>query len=174
MSTRAFRLSFLPRGNVGGTGGIGGILAPILPGLLPLIPGIGGQPLLPQDDPMRPTLPVPTGGVPMPTGPVGSGAPPVFQGGCGPTPRGRGQRLNPRFIEGRGAVCPTGFHLSKTLGCCVPNRRMNPLNPRALSRSTRRLVAFSRKIKATEKALRRLAPPSRRRALPAKGCTVCK
>jgi len=174
MSTRAFKFSLgVPVGGFAPRGG-GGIPGDIIDLGVGLIPGIIGG-LVPGNDPMRPTLPVPTGGgVPMPTGPVGGTAPPVFRGGCGPTPAGRGKRLTPRFIEGKGNVCPTGFHMSKTLGCCVPNRRMNPLNPRALSRSTRRLSAFQRRIKSTEKALRKLAPPQRRRALPAKGGCGCK
>lgn len=42
-------------------------------------------------------------------------------------------------------------------------RRMNVLNPKALSRSTRRLAGFNRRSKAVEKQLRKLCPPSRRR-----------
>lgn len=47
-----------------------------------------------------------------------------------------------------------------------PRRRMNVLNPRALSRSTRRLAGFQKRATKVEKVLRRLAPPSRRRAAP--------
>jgi len=43
-------------------------------------------------------------------------------------------------------------------------RRMNPLNPRALSRATRRLASFNRRSKSVEKQLRKLVPASRRRA----------
>lgn len=46
-----------------------------------------------------------------------------------------------------------------------PRRRMNVLNPRALSRSTRRLAGFQKRASKVEKVLRRLAPPSRRRAI---------
>jgi len=42
-------------------------------------------------------------------------------------------------------------------------RRMNVLNPRALSRATRRLSGFNKRSKNVEKQLRRLAPAARRR-----------
>lgn len=47
-------------------------------------------------------------------------------------------------------------------------RRMNPLNPKALSRATRRLAAYQRRNKQVEKQLRKIAPPRRgpRRDLP--------
>ncbi len=44
-------------------------------------------------------------------------------------------------------------------------RRINVLNPRALSRATRRLSGFNRRVKTVEKVLRRLAPPARRRVV---------
>lgn len=43
-------------------------------------------------------------------------------------------------------------------------RRMNVLNPRALSRATRRLSGFNKRSRNVEKQLRKLAPPARRRA----------
>ena len=43
-------------------------------------------------------------------------------------------------------------------------RRMDPLNVKALRRSTRRLSAFQREAKKVEKELRKLAPPARRRS----------
>lgn len=42
--------------------------------------------------------------------------------------------------------------------------RMNPLNPKAVRRATRRLTSFSREVKKVEKALRRIAPATRRSA----------
>lgn len=45
-------------------------------------------------------------------------------------------------------------------------RRMDPLNVKALRRSTRRLSAFQREAKKVEKELRKLAPPARRRSSP--------
>ena len=53
-------------------------------------------------------------------------------------------------------------------------KRMNVLNPRALSRATRRLAGFNRRSKSVEKQLRKLCPPSRRRSLPAHGHLVHK
>jgi len=44
--------------------------------------------------------------------------------------------------------CPTGYHPEKSgQPYCVRNRRMNPLNPRALSRATRRVGGFARAVK---------------------------
>jgi len=44
--------------------------------------------------------------------------------------------------------CPTGYHPEKSgAPYCVRNRRMNPLNPRALSRATRRVGGFARAVK---------------------------
>jgi len=44
--------------------------------------------------------------------------------------------------------CPTGYHPEKSgEPYCVRNRRMNPLNPRALSRATRRVGGFARAVK---------------------------
>jgi len=44
--------------------------------------------------------------------------------------------------------CPTGYHPEKAgKAYCVRNRRMNPLNPRALSRATRRVGGFARAVK---------------------------
>jgi len=73
-------------------------------------------------------------------------------------------------IPTNGAGCPTqacckGQHLNKSRGCdgsppgskCVTNRRMNPLNSRALKRATRRLKGFERAVKSTRKQLRTLS-----------------
>lgn len=44
--------------------------------------------------------------------------------------------------------CPSGYHPMKDgQPFCVRNRRMNPLNPRALSRATRRVGGFARAVK---------------------------
>jgi len=44
--------------------------------------------------------------------------------------------------------CPSGYHPEKSgKAYCVRNRRMNPLNPRALSRATRRVGGFARAVK---------------------------
>jgi len=44
--------------------------------------------------------------------------------------------------------CPSGYHPEKSgKPYCVRNRRMNPLNPRALSRATRRVGGFARAVK---------------------------
>lgn len=62
-------------------------------------------------------------------------------------------------------ACCKGKHLNKSTDCagnppgskCVSNRRMNPLNSRALKRATRRLKGFERAVKGTRKQLRTLA-----------------
>lgn len=44
--------------------------------------------------------------------------------------------------------CPSGWHPEKSdKGYCVRNRRMNALNPRALSRASRRVGGFARAVK---------------------------
>jgi len=45
-------------------------------------------------------------------------------------------------------------------------RRMNPLNPKALRRATRRLASFNKMAKKTQAELAKLAPPRARRAPP--------
>lgn len=55
-------------------------------------------------------------------------------------------------------ACGRGKHVSKALkgpsaGKCVTNRRMNPLNPKALARSVRRLSGFQQFATKTEKAI---------------------
>jgi len=87
-----------------------------------------------------PTFPIPIP-IPIPGGLFGG------DGGCAPDP------------------CCRGQHLNKSMGCdgappgtkCVSNRRMNPLNPRALRRATRRLKGFERAVKSTRKQLRTLS-----------------
>lgn len=69
-----------------------------------------------------------------------------------------------------GAVLEAGGQLfdAVTGAPIKKRRRMNVLNPRALSRATRRLAGFNRRTKTVEKVLRRLAPP-RRRSIPVHG-----
>jgi len=56
------------------------------------------------------------------------------------------------------AQCCPGQHPDKKTGTkCVSNRRMNPLNAKALRRATRRLKGFERAVKGTRKQLRTLA-----------------
>lgn len=44
--------------------------------------------------------------------------------------------------------CPQGYHFHKGgQPYCVRNRRMNPLNPRALNRASRRIGGFARAVK---------------------------
>ena len=57
--------------------------------------------------------------------------------------------------------CPPGYHLNKADGpkgpkgsYCVKNRKMNPLNPRALKRGLRRAEDFEKFARRTVNALR--------------------
>lgn len=52
-------------------------------------------------------------------------------------------------------ACKPGKHISKKTGACVTNRHMNFLNPRALSRSVRRLAGFQNFATRTEKAIQK-------------------
>jgi len=88
---------------------------------------------------------------------------------------GTGQRLLPGgasgFVEATpGMGCPSGSHPNRSSYMtmsdgfvekgtkCVPNRRRNPLNPRAARRSMSRLTALSKEMSRLEKTLRRIAP----------------
>jgi len=125
-------------------------LIPLIPGFIDIfLPGAGpGGPV-----PQRPGLPMPTNGTP------------TF-GTCRNT---RNTSMPPSVADNGSLCCPSGWHLSTRKDpctgnkntCCVKNRRMNALNPRALSRSVRRLTSFNKTIARTQKALRRLAPPRR-------------
>lgn len=98
--------------------------------------------------------------------------------------------FNPKGITvGAGGTCPRGYHLnkhalaaSKSHGAvpahsmCVRNRKINPLNPRAVTRSLRRLKR-ARKIVAklhafgTSRAVARVGGRGHR---PGCGCVVCR
>ncbi len=167
---------FLPR-NGGGPGppffpqfpDFPGDLIDLIPELIgPFLPGGGGGP---PGAPPRPELPMPT---------TTPGVTPTF-GTCRNT---RMTSMPPSIAENGSLCCPSGWHLSTRKDpctgnkntCCVKNRRMNALNPRALSRSVRRLTSFNRTISRTQKALRKLAPPSSRRSRPAQKatCPTCR
>jgi len=80
--------------------------------------------------------------------PVGDvfGFPDVIEGMIkGTLPRGARQILiGPNGLP----ECPQGFHFHKGhQRWCVHNRRMNSLNPRALSRASRRIGGFARAVK---------------------------
>ena len=80
--------------------------------------------------------------------PVGDvfGFPDVIEGMIkGTLPRGARQiQMDPNGLP----ECPQGFHFHKGHGrWCVHNRRMNSLNPRALSRASRRIGGFARAVK---------------------------
>ncbi len=72
-------------------------------------------------------------------GPVGG------SGGCVPCRKPKvGFIVMPNGLPG----CPSGYHPEKSgKPYCVRNRRMNSLNPRALSRATRRVGGFARAVK---------------------------
>jgi len=95
-------------------------------------PGSGLQPRFPNTT-------GPPGQYPVPIGP-GTGV-----AGCVPCQRPKvGFITMPNGLPG----CPTGYHPEKSgKPYCVRNRRMNSLNPRALSRATRRVGGFARAVK---------------------------
>lgn len=159
---------------------------------LGFLPGPGGPsnpiPNLPPNQPCidtplgRVCFPLPEVPLPTPNQPMPPGLPPVPQPPAGPSP------FPPVVVTGCNSpvatnqlgqmCCPPGHKVStrrdprtgQVTTCCVKRRRMNPLNPKALSRATRRLSGFTRRVKAVEKQLRKLAPPSRRRAPSRKNC----
>lgn len=60
--------------------------------------------------------------------------------------------------------CPSGYHLAKDgSGRCVKNRRMDPLNPKALRRANRRQKAFLRQVDKTLASMPTKASVKRRR-----------
>lgn len=97
----------------------------------------GSTPVLPQLPPApRGTPPLLPGRIPP--GPVAGQV--AALNGCAPNP------------------CCSGQHLDKATGTkCVSNRRMNPLNPRALRRAIRRAKGFERFVVRNRKSLRSLA-----------------
>lgn len=69
--------------------------------------------------------------------------PGVVLNGCAPKPKVQFITM-PNGMQG----CPSGYHPEKSgQPYCVRNRRMNPLNPRALSRAGRRIGGFARAVK---------------------------
>lgn len=114
------------------TGGILGTVIDIFGGI------IGGRlPALPQ-------LP-----------PVPGGTPPLLPGRIPPAVLAPG---SPGFNGCAPNPCCSGQHLDKATGTkCVSNRRMDPLNPKALRRAIRRAKGFERFVKANRKSLRSLA-----------------
>jgi len=67
----------------------------------------------------------------------------MVTGGCGPRPKVQYIALPDGTVG-----CPSGYHPEKSgRGYCVRNRRMNPLNPRALARAGRRVGGFARAVK---------------------------
>jgi hypothetical protein len=85
-------------------------------------------------------------------GPTGGGSPNYAEG----TETGSGM-----VVMGAKGMCPPGFHPNKSDGprgpkgsYCVRNRRMNPLNPRALRRALRRSEDFEAIAKRTVNTLR--------------------
>lgn len=95
----------------------------------------GGDPLLPQGPLVLPP---------------GSGTPGLWPPGGPqhPFPTARGGRVPFIMMPNGLPGCPSGYHPMKDgAPFCVRNRRMNPLNPRALSRATRRVGGFARAVK---------------------------
>jgi len=66
----------------------------------------------------------------------------------GPVPCGTRPKVAYITLPDGTVGCPSGYHPEKSgKGYCVRNRRMNALNPRALSRASRRVGGFARAVK---------------------------
>ncbi len=161
MSRHGMRQDLLGRNGPRGARGLGETLLDIGIGLLPdVIEEIIGRDLS--------ELPgLPTAG---PNGANGNGGARFDVTACGAV-QGRTQAA---FINGQ-PCCPTGFHFSKTSGCCIKNRKMNVLNMRAHSRATRRIRGTARALNRAKKAVGEAAremgacpKPGRRRSAPCK------
>jgi len=85
--------------------------------------------------------------------PAPGGTPPLLPGRIPPA------QLSPGAAGPcMGNPCCSGQHLDKATGTkCVSNRRMDPLNPKALRRAIRRAKGFERFVKSNRKSLRSLA-----------------
>lgn len=79
------------------------------------------------------------------------GAPAMMQNSDGSCTRGHLNKSR-YYSAGRGGVVEPGT-------VCVTNRRLNPLNPRALSKSMRRLTGFVKATRSAEKMIQRMARP---------------
>jgi hypothetical protein len=114
----------------------------------------------------------PTGFLPGPTTPTA--LPPQAGGnGCGCGGRSSAV-ITPAVVNGE-KCCPSGYHLNKSTyflcdGSCVPratrcvkNRTINPANSRAGRKAVTRMNRYYSELKRTEKSLKRLAGPTRRR-----------
>lgn len=90
--------------------------------------------------------------------------PPLLPGRIPPGPQVVYQGQGP-CPTGPSMCCPKGHHPDKKFGVkCVRNRRMNPLNPRALRRALRRVDQFESFVNRTAKLTGlRLAKKSTRR-----------
>jgi len=147
-STNSSKLQGDP-GLFGSLGGLIGKAAGFIPGPIGTIAGLlggaggGGR--------RAPTVGTPP--FTMPGG--GRGTPTSFGQQMVPTP-GVGGAIE-RFLPGGNTGFQPGVVRKK-------RRRMDPLNVKALRRSTRRLAAFQREAKKVEKEIRKLAPPARRRS----------
>ena len=124
-----------------------GIFSFLKKGIGGIIRGVGGL------------LPGPFGGIARTVGGAIAGrttvarSPMVMPGRGGQmgrfTPGAQLQSISPGGTQFKGQ-CPAGHHMSKTTGACVPNRRMNVGNARALRRAIRRQSGF---VKLARRAL---------------------
>lgn len=195
-------------GAVGGllTGGIGGAVAG---GVAGVASGLGGSkpstPSVVNPAPVQPSLPLigaigPVSGsgavgtglggqITLPGGiSIGGG---LSLGGAAGT-FGTGLAAAPQpGTAVVGSIPPRGYHLNKhayflkngthvpALSKYVKNRQRNPLNHRALSRATSRLLGFEHSVKRVNKALNRLTSGHRPRARASShksgcGCATCR
>ena len=124
--------------------GAGGVLART-PGIVPGLAGAGAGAVLarlPSRQMKFGQVPLPGGGVMRPSRILPGGVP-FTSPGC----------------------CPSGMHFNKGMTrsgappgtVCVPNRRMNVANPKALRRSLRRVAGFGKLAQRSKRDIRRAA-----------------
>ena len=158
MSTRAFKLSFLPRNKQGSGNGLGELIGDVVGDIIPIIGDVARI----FGEPDRPQLPQ-RGAIP------GKGAGP----NGGPIFRTDVTCVAPG-ISGGVPCCPSGFHFSQSTQCCVKNRRMNFQNGRAFNRAVRRIRGKARGDKRARQGITAAAkemgcfPRSRSRSKPCK------
>lgn len=143
----------MPYGGFGGysaAGGIGSFLGGLAKGALGFITGgpVGAVAAV------APSLLGGSGGVPAPP------STPIPSSILKPTPGVSGivQRAVPGGQSGYQLQgVPRGYHVSKTSGRVVKNRRRNFANGKALNRAIGRVAGFERMVKRSRKSLRKLS-----------------
>jgi len=132
---------------------VGKIIRRVAPIAASFIPGVGGLVARGLSQAIAPRAPTPRlqyEPTQYPSFPGVGTAPqfPTFRGPPDPMSGRYGPVAQIPVGTTGGVCCPSGSHPAKDgSGRCVTNRRMNPLNPRALRRAIRRQEGFGRLAK---------------------------